>query len=71
MQASGLQVLETADLTEKVLRTWEICHQRSRKAAAVVPLLPRAVREFVEGIPAILNAYRSGALRYSVITAAR
>jgi tocopherol O-methyltransferase len=71
MQASGLQVLETADLTEKVLPTWEICHQRARKAAAVVPLLPRAVREFVEGIPVILNAYRSGALRYSVITAAR
>jgi tocopherol O-methyltransferase len=71
MKASGLKVLETIDLTAKVVRTWEICHERARRAAFSIPLLPRAIREFAEGIPIILNAYRSGALRYSVITATK
>jgi len=34
-----------------------------------VKLLPNAAREFVEGMPVILDAYRSGQMRYTVMTA--
>jgi len=36
-----------------------------------VKLLPRAAREFVEGIEIILDAYRSGDLTYTVIAATK
>jgi tocopherol O-methyltransferase len=69
MQGAGLEVLRKVDLTECVIPTWEVCLERSRSARSAFPLLPRSVREFAEGIPLILEAYRSGALRYSVMVA--
>ena len=68
---NGMSILSCQDLTSKVLRTWEICRQRARSSGPVVKLLPRAAREFVEGIDVILEAYRSGDLTYTVLTAAR
>ncbi len=67
--ASGMQVTNCEDLTARIIRTWEICQQHAKTAKAVVKLLPQAAREFVEGIDIILDAYRSGDLSYSVITA--
>ena len=57
------------DLTPNVVHTWEICAEQARRARAIVRLLPRMAREFVEGIGIILNAYRAGDLTYTVITA--
>ena len=69
--AAGLRVLVQEDLTARVTRTWEICRERARLAAAALPLLPAAVREFVAGIDVILDAYASGDLTYTVIVAGR
>ncbi len=67
--AAGLSIVEHADLTDRVARTWDICLERSRTAGIGLRLLPAAIRLFIEGIPLILQAYRSGALRYTVIVA--
>lgn len=69
IRTAGMRVRSEEDLTPRVRRTWEICRERARLAGPVVKLLPRAAREFVEGIPIILEAYRSGALGYTVLTA--
>jgi tocopherol O-methyltransferase len=69
IEATGMRISNCEDLTAKVIRTWEICQQHARRTAPVVKLLPRAAREFVEGIEIILDAYRSGDLTYTVITA--
>ena len=64
-----MQVKHCQDLTSKIIRTWEICQERASLARPIVTLLPRAAREFVEGIAIILDAYRSGELTYTVLTA--
>ena len=52
-----------------MLRTWEICQERARAAGSVVKLLPLAARTFIEGVDTILDAYRSGDLKYTVMVA--
>ncbi|HET7439824.1 MAG TPA: class I SAM-dependent methyltransferase [Terriglobales bacterium] len=69
IESAGLRVIRTDDLSAGVARTWEICSERVTKVKTIVPLLPRTARAFVEGIETILQAYRSGALTYSVILA--
>jgi tocopherol O-methyltransferase len=69
IQGAGLQVRSCEDLTAKVIPTWEVCRQRARAASLVTPLLPSAARNFVAGIDLILEAYRSGELTYTVISA--
>jgi tocopherol O-methyltransferase len=69
LAAAGLKVCHRADLTSQVQRTWEICVYRARLAAPMARVLPRPAREFVEGVSVILNAYRSGALSYTVLCA--
>jgi tocopherol O-methyltransferase len=69
VESAGMKVTHCQDLTSRVMRTWEICQQRAEAVPLAVKLLPRAAREFVEGIPVILDAYRSGELSYTVMTA--
>jgi tocopherol O-methyltransferase len=69
IESAGMQVKQCEDLTSQVLHTWELCQKSARIAAPAVKLLPRAAREFVEGIDIILEAYRSGDLTYTVIVA--
>jgi len=69
--ATGMKVAACEDLTASVVRTWEICRERAVLARAAVALLPRAARDFVEGIDIILDAYRSGDLSYTVIAAGK
>ena len=71
IESAGMRVRHREDLTAKIVSTWEICQERARAASVAVKLLPRTVREFVEGIDIILNAYRSGDLTYTVIAADR
>jgi cyclopropane fatty-acyl-phospholipid synthase-like methyltransferase len=68
---AGLEVTRMEDLTDRVSRTWEICAERARFVKPVHHLLPRPVRDFVEGIELIQEAYRSGELRYRVVTATK
>lgn len=70
IEGAGLKIVHWEDLTSSVMHTWEICQERAQALPLAVKLLPRAAREFVEGIPVILDAYRSGELSYTV-TAAR
>lgn len=69
IESVGMKVKQCEDISEKVVRTWEICQERACSAAPVVKLLPKAVREFVEGIDTILDAYRSGDLTYTLLVA--
>ena len=69
IEDAGMHIHHCEDLTPNVVHTWEICAEQARRARAIVRLLPRMAREFVEGIGIILNAYRAGDLTYTVITA--
>ena len=69
VESSGMRVGSCEDLSGKVVRTWEVCQRQARSAAPIVKLLPRAAREFVEGVDIILDAYRSGHLAYTVLVA--
>jgi tocopherol O-methyltransferase len=68
-QSTGMTITRRENLTENVVRTWEICQERVRTARTAVKLLPRAAREFINGIDIILDAYRSGDLSYTVLVA--
>ena len=70
IESAGMQVTHIAKTSPaKIVRTWEICQERARSARVAVKLLPRAAREFVEGIDIILDAYRSGDLTYTLLLA--
>jgi tocopherol O-methyltransferase len=71
IECAGMRVRRREDLTARILSTWEICQERARSARVAVKLLPRAAREFVEGIDIILEAYRSGDLTYTIIVATK
>jgi tocopherol O-methyltransferase len=71
IQSAGMRVRHREDLTARIVSTWEICQERARSASLAVKLLPRAAREFVEGIDIILEAYRSGDLTYTVLAAGK
>lgn len=67
IEEAGMAVQHSEDATSQIVRTWEICRERARLAGPVVKLLPRAAQVFVDGIDMILEAYRSGDLRYSIL----
>jgi tocopherol O-methyltransferase len=69
IESPGMRLRHREDLTANIVSTWEICQARARAASVAVKLLPRAAREFVEGIDIILDAYRSGDLTYTVLVA--
>jgi hypothetical protein len=69
IENAGLRILGCEDIAGKVIRTWKICLERVRKLRALIYILPREVRRFVDGIGTILKAYCSGDLTYSVIVA--
>ena len=69
LKHAGLKIRAYEEITGRVMRTWAICFERARKLRALICILPREVREFVDGISIILEAYRSGDLTYSVIAA--
>jgi tocopherol O-methyltransferase len=69
VESAGMGITHCENLSASVMHTWEICQQRALAVPLAVKLLPRAAREFVEGIPVILDAYRSRELSYTVVTA--
>jgi len=66
---AGLRIRSSEELTPRVMRTWEICLERSRKLRGLIRFFPREVQAFVQGMCTILDAYRSGDLTYSLIVA--
>jgi tocopherol O-methyltransferase len=68
---AGLEVTQVSDLTSRVDRTWEICTQRLERSGLgkLSRICGRNMLHFVESFETLLNAYRSGAMKYCSITA--
>jgi tocopherol O-methyltransferase len=71
INAAGLSLFHRDELSQSVVRTWEICRQRARAGRVMLRFLPRSVYRFVDGIDRILEAYGSGDLAYTVLAAQR
>lgn len=69
IEASGMMVTDSVDLTATIVRTWDICLQRARAFEFLLPVAPAEIRRFVDAIHVIRDAYDAGDLTYSVITA--
>jgi len=54
-----------------VVPTWQICLRRIERFRRFRVFLPQEVRSFAEGVAVILDAYLSGELTYTVLTARR
>ena len=71
IQASGMQVDEVVNATSFVVPTWRICLRRIQRFRRFRVFFPQEVRSFAEGVAVILDAYLSGELTYTVLTARR
>ncbi|MEQ8790769.1 MAG: class I SAM-dependent methyltransferase [Pirellulaceae bacterium] len=71
MTEAGLDVHTVTDLTDKVTRTWEICQRRIQRSGVQLAarVFGRRMIEFVDNFEAILDAYRSGSMRYASFAA--
>jgi tocopherol O-methyltransferase len=71
MEDAGLKPRVVSDLTDKVARTWKICHRRVRRFG--IPILARCagrdMSQFVRRFETMTHAYQSGALRYACLVA--
>ena len=54
ISAAGLRLVVAEDLTEQVIRTWEICRHRATAGRLAAWALPSGIRAFVAGIDAIM-----------------
>jgi hypothetical protein len=59
------------DWTARVEQTWEICRRRVRRSGVrwLAGLINRDSAMFLDRFETILNAYRSGAMRYGCLIA--
>jgi tocopherol O-methyltransferase len=70
---AGLEVIHAEDLTAHVQPTWEILTRRISRPwlAPARRLAGRELRRFLDGFPSIARAYRTGAMTYGLLVAAR
>jgi tocopherol O-methyltransferase len=68
LAAAGLRARAFADLTPQVQRTWEICLGRIQRSgvARLGRLAGRSMGRFLGGFGTLLDAYRTGAMRYGL-----
>jgi tocopherol O-methyltransferase len=71
IQASGMQIDDVVDATPFAAPTWQICLRRIQRFGRFRVFFPQEVRAFAEGVAVILDAYLSGELTYTVLTARR
>ncbi|RAX15972.1 methyltransferase domain-containing protein [Pseudarthrobacter sp. AG30] len=74
--AAGFEVTGYEDVSRRVARTWPICARRLVKALLVDPEMRRLAlrsrnRNSFPGIPRLILAYRTGAMRYGIFTLAK
>jgi tocopherol O-methyltransferase len=71
MKDGGLSAITTEDVTAQVAKTWDICQQIVERAhlRSILPLISPATNRFVGTFAAMRQAYREGALRYTIFTA--
>ena len=71
MSDAGLEVRHFEDLSDKVTRTWEICCQRIHRLRVkqLAHCAGADIARFVDGFETILDAYRTGAMRYGCFVA--
>lgn len=71
IEDAGLKMVQYADWTERVARTWEVCLQRVQRTGLgrLAPWIDRNAALFVDRFQAILDAYRSGAMQYGCFVA--
>jgi tocopherol O-methyltransferase len=71
LEQAGLQMEHCLDWTSQVSRTWEICRERVRRSRIrwIAPYLGGDSVLFLDRFDAILEAYRSGAMRYGCFIA--
>ncbi len=71
MEQSGLQMEQSLDWTEQVMRTWEICQRRVARTplARVARWIDDDTGRFVDRFGTILRAYRTGAMQYGCFVA--
>lgn len=72
---AGFRCLRYRDISQSVARTWSICLRRFLHAMLVDPAMRRRIltsrnRIFALSVPRLILAYRTGAMRYGVITLA-
>jgi tocopherol O-methyltransferase len=68
MNSSGLTLNVCQDWTDRVTKTWEICLERVRRSKIrYLAGLSSETADFLDGFETILQAYRSGALRYGAL----
>jgi len=70
LREAGLTEVETRDWTRRVARTWEICLERVRESGTgrLAPLLGKDAELFLSRFETMIEAYRTGAMRYAAVT---
>ena len=68
---AGLANVRVHDWTERVAQTWVLCTERMRRSQTdhIAPLFGRDAVIFVSKFEALLEAYRTGAMRYAAFLA--
>jgi tocopherol O-methyltransferase len=68
---AGMQVVAYEDLTDRVAATWEVCIRRLQRTGLgkLSWLLGKETGRFADSFQTLLDAYRSGAMRYGMFVA--
>ncbi len=71
MTEAGLEIEVSVDWTQRVWRTWQICHNRVRRTGvrSLAKLIDRNSVLFLDRFETILRAYQSGAMEYGCFIA--
>jgi len=71
MEAAGLEFRSYDDWTDRVVETWEICRRRVERSGVrkLSAIINRNMTLFLDRFTTILDAYRTGAMRYGCLTA--
>jgi hypothetical protein len=69
VENAGMRVDKVLNATQHVLPTWQICVRRIRQSGLLKHFVSSGVRSFADGLQVILDAYLSGELTYTIITA--